>query len=61
MSYEIVKRGEGYASSMNVSIIMGSASDLANLPTDVAPGSIAYTADLGTVAIFGIDGAWHTI
>ena len=61
MSYTIVKRGEGYESSMNVSIIMESSSDVASLPTDVAPGSIAYTADLGTMAIFGLDGSWHTI
>ena len=43
-----------------VTIIMESASDVSNLPTTFAAGSIAIVADEGLpVYMLGVDGAWH--
>lgn len=43
------------------SVLVESAADLANIPTDVAPGSTAYTADYTSMWCKGLDGAWHAI
>lgn len=61
MGYEILKKGDGYQVSNMCTIMIEGSSDVANLPDNVAPGSIAYTADMSLMYMFGLDGTWHEI
>ena len=61
MAFEILKKGDGYQRSNVCTIMIESENDIDNLPGDVAPGSIAYTADMSLMAMFGLDGEWHEI
>lgn len=45
----------------NKNILVESADDLENLPGDIPPGSIAYTAGFGSMWQKGIDGTWEVI
>ena len=41
--------------------LVDSEADLETLPDHVAPGSVAYTADLTSMWQKGVDGTWHAI
>lgn len=41
--------------------LVDAESDLADLPEEYAPGSVAYTADLTSMWQKGPDGNWHKI
>lgn len=50
----------GHPDWLTQEFLIDSTGDVANLPTDCQPGSVAYTADLLFMAMF--DGAqWKTI
>jgi hypothetical protein len=51
-------KGRGASATEVDEFLVESADDAANLPTDAAPGSIAYTADLTYVAMKDINGEW---
>ena len=61
MAYAVIKKGDGYERSGVCTIMIESASDIQNLPGDIAPGSVAYTADMSLMYMFGLDGQWHEI
>ena len=42
-------------------ILVESESDLANIPTNTAPSSVAHTAGMDSVWELGLDGTWHEI
>jgi len=62
MAYKIVKSSSGTPESENkCEVLIESSSDLANLPADLAPGSMAYTASLSAMYMKAIDGTWTQI
>lgn len=62
MAYQIVKSAGGVPeSSDKCEVLIESASDLTNLPEEIAPGSVAYTASLSLMYMKGIDGTWTQI
>lgn len=44
-----------------VRIQISSVDDVANLPTDVSPGSVAYMDDLSCIWNFANDGTWKEV
>lgn len=42
-------------------ILVDSLADLENLPSEIPPGAIAYTAGFGSMWQKGIDGTWEVI
>lgn len=62
MAYRVVKSASGVPEdAKKQEILIESSSDLAELPEDLAPGSVAYTASLGDMYMKGIDGNWTQI
>ena len=62
MAYVIVKSAKGVQESANkCEVLIESASDLNNLPDDLSPGSVAYTASLSLMYMKAIDGTWTQI
>ena len=61
MSYEILKKGDGYQRSNVCTFMTESAEDLDDLPGDIGPGSICYTADMSLMYMYGLDGEWHEV
>ena len=57
MSYSIVKVNDKPASTELIEYILDSASDVSNLPTNVADGSSAYIKDLSKIYLLK-DGTW---
>lgn len=62
MGYSVVKSSQyktGYRADNREEFLIDSASDIANLPTeDIAPGSIAYTANGQTIAMLDNSHTW---
>ena len=62
MAYRIVKSVGGVPESPGkCEVLIESSSDLANLPEEITPGSIAYTASLTLMYMKAIDGTWTQI
>lgn len=62
MAYKIVKSAGGVPESAEkVEVLIESSSDLASLPDDIAPGSVAYTASMSAMYMKAIDGTWTQI
>ena len=62
MAYQIIKSNSGVPESANKKeIVIESATDLANLPEDLATGSVAYTETLEEIYLKGIDGSWKKV
>jgi len=62
MSFKIVKNSTGVQESADkAEVLIESASDLADLPTHLAPGSVAYTASMSAMYMKAIDGTWTKI
>ena len=62
MAFQSVKSSTGLAESANkCEVMIESASDLANLPDDLAVGSVAYTASMSLMYMKGLDGTWAQI
>lgn len=57
MSFSIVKIYDKPVSTQYTEIIMDDSSDVSSLPTNVADGSVAYTADLSSIYLFK-SGTW---
>ena len=57
LSISVVKVNDKPASVDYKELIMDSSSDVSSLPTNVADGSVAYTADLSSIYIFK-NGTW---
>lgn len=59
MAYKILKSTRGVPEDDNkCEILIESASDIANFPDDLSPGSVAYTADFSVMKMKDIDGSW---
>ena len=62
MTFAIVKSSSGTEETANkCEVLIESASDLTNLPEDLAPGSVAYTASMSAMYMKAIDGTWTQI
>ena len=62
MAYQIVKSAGGVPESPDkCEVLIESESDLANLPQELSPGSVAYTASLNAMYMKAIDGTWTQI
>lgn len=62
MAYKIVKSSSGKEESENKSeVLVDSSSDLADLPENLSPGSIAYTATLTSMWMKSLSGTWEPI
>ena len=62
MAYSIVYSSTGVkASDRRSEVLIESASDLADLPAHLAPGSVAYTASMSAMYMKAIDGTWTKI
>ena len=62
MAFSVLKSTSGTQESANkVEILIDAANDLNTLPTEYAPGSIAYTADLSQMYMKSLDGTWTRI
>ena len=61
MAFETLKKGDGYQRSNVYTFMIEDASDLEDLPGDIAPGSICYTADMSLMYMFGLDNEWHEL
>lgn len=62
MAYQIIKSAGGVPeSSEKCEVMIESSSDLANLPENLAPGSVAYTSSLSLMYMKGLDGIWTQI
>ena len=62
MAYKIVKSTSGVPESADkVEVLIESSSDLANLPEELAAGSVAYTASMSAMYMKAIDGTWTQI
>lgn len=59
MAYSTIKVGDGFAIAPVSEILVDSQSDLASLDDlKLAPGSIAYTADMKSVWRLNLNGQW---
>ena len=63
MSYSIIENeGRMTGTKPRVEIVMDDAADVASLPTDVMPGSIAYAATEGLPSyMFSPAGTWEAL
>ena len=62
MAYKIVKSSSGKEEPENKSeVLVDSSSDLAGLPENLSPGSIAYTATLTSMWMKSLSGTWEPI
>lgn len=62
MAHMIVKSSGGVQENPNkCEVLIDSAADLANLPEELAPGSVAYTADFSVLRMKALDGSWAEI
>lgn len=62
MAYKIIKSAGGVQENADkCEIMIESASDLDDLPSDLASGSVAYTASLSIMCMKGLDGNWAYI
>ena len=62
MAYKVLKSNNGRSEDANrAEVLIESSSDLANLPENLAPGSVAYTASMSYIAMKAIDGTWKQI
>jgi len=62
MAYQIVKSAGGVQeASEKCEVLIDSSSDLTNLPEELSPGSVAYTADLTSMYMKAINGTWTKI
>ena len=62
MAYAIIKSNSGVEEAANkCDALIESASDLADLPGDLAPGSLAYTASMSAMYMKDLDGTWKQI
>ena len=62
MAYQIVKSSGGVPeNTKKCEVLIESSSDLTNLPEDISPGSVAYTASMSAVYMKAIDGTWTQI
>ena len=60
MAFSIVESSTGTPRAANLfTVLVESAADVADIPEEAAPGSIALTPTLGYLAIKGMDGQWH--
>lgn len=57
---DYVQDGKVYKKMPTSIVLVSSSSDL-DLLTDYTPGSMAYTADLSSVWILGVDGVWTEV
>lgn len=62
MAYKIVKSaGVAPEDIAKREILIDSEGDLANIPEDTAPGSVAYTASMDSMYMKSIGGTWTKI
>ena len=62
MAFEIVKSTSGVSDTVNrCEVLIESSADLADLPDDLAAGSVAYTASMSAMYMKAIDGTWTQI
>ncbi len=64
MAYNILTNSLGTQTQTDIGkreILIDSADDLAHIPDDTAPGSVAYTADMLLMYMKGNNGAWTRI
>lgn len=64
MAYTIIQtstRQDTYPIARKQEILVDGQSDLAGLPADAAPGSVAYTADMTGMWMKDNAGAWKKI
>jgi len=64
VAYNILTNSLGTQTQTDIGkreILIDSADDLASIPADTAPGSVAYTADMLTMYMKANDGAWKRI
>lgn len=62
MAFQIVKSNDGVTEAKGkCEILIESAADLEDLPDDIAPGSVAYTASMSPMYMKAIDGTWTQI
>lgn len=62
MAFEIVKSTSGVSDTANrCEVLIESAADLANLPEELAAGSVAYTASMSVMYMKAINGTWTKI
>ncbi len=62
MAFQIVKSNHGVPEAQEkCDVLIDSASDLTDLPEDLSPGSIAYTANMANMYMKAIDGTWTQI
>ncbi len=58
MSISIVKQNEAPNSIMLMEYMIDAESEISSLPTNIAPGSIAATADLNAIYRLNNSGTW---
>ena len=62
VAYAIVRSSSGTEETANkCEALIESANDLTNLPEDLAPGSVAYKADMSLMYMKDLDGSWKQI
>lgn len=61
MSFSYQGGEEVVGTGLLANYLVDSEADLEALPVHVAPGSVAYTADLTGMWQKGVDGTWHAI
>ena len=64
MGYNILTNSAGTETQTDIGkreILIDAAGDLANIPADTAPGSVAYTADMTLMYMKANDGTWKRI
>ena len=64
MAYKIIKRekvSDGYTEANVMEIMIEGAEDVASLPKECEPGSIAYTADMSYIVQLNLDGEWEVM
>lgn len=62
MAYTVQKSSTGREEPTGkMEFLIDSSADLADLPEDAAPGSVAYTANMGYMAMKDNSGQWQQI
>ena len=60
--YKIVKTAGGVQENADkAEVMIQSADDLEDLPEQLAPGSVAYKADMSLIYMKDVDGTWTQI